>query len=334
MPEMGTLRRGQFSRFQSDKAPGILTPGRRKPLQAPHRHYGQARWENGRLIIGQASHLAPQPPTIMTRIAVFACLLHLTVATCIAAVPVSYLYPFPGYDLELVRAKAGAENLPNSRDLAEAWKLYGEVQNSWMPGAKKPDAAVVSRIEQMRKELEAQPVPAWFADALQSRALGTVSSQMADNIGDAVFKRQKATPDYQARKTLAILYLAEHELDRPEAVQKAGVYLTVLSVTHPWDWEIHNLYSRLLLDAQLNQPAWNAAKLGLFLNPQPTVGDLRYFAFVGGIADKNDWPEIRQAIRDAAPVPLVADQAIGEIARLFGPKVNLFIVPPKKDKAR
>lgn len=203
-----------------------------------------------------------------------------------------------------------------------------------MPGARKPDASTVARIERLRTKLEAQPMPAWFADAIKPHASSTVSSSLADKIGDAEFERQKATPEYQARKALALVYLAEHELDKPDAATKAGMYLSILGATHPWDWEVHNLYSRLLLDARLNQPAWNAARLGLFLNPRPNVDDLQYFAFVGSIADRGQWPEIQQAIKDAAPVTLIADQAIAKVRGLYGPSVKALVVPPKSGKNR
>ena len=58
---------------------------------------------------------------------------------------------------------------------------------------------------------------------------------------------------------------------------------------------------------RLFRGGWEAAKQNLFLNPEPSLEDLKFFAFIGSIAAKAKWPEIQEAIRQAA-----ADRAIAE----------------------
>jgi hypothetical protein len=244
-----------------------------------------------------------------------------------AAVPSTELYPFPGYDLGAVRAKAKAEWSADSEELLEAWRLYRELQGSWMPGARKPQEQTIARSDKLKVKLEAVPKPPWFVAVLNFPGSG--QTQLADKIGDPVFERQKSTPEYQALKALAIVYLTEHELDRDGSAQRAGRYFTALSITHPWDWQLHGLYSRLLVDARLTEPGWEAAKQSLFLNPDPGLEDLKYFAFIGSIAAKAKWPEIQNAMRQAATDRSIPEQAIVESAKLFSGDSKVTIVEPK-----
>jgi hypothetical protein len=253
--------------------------------------------------------------------------LALSGATARAAIPSTELYPFPGYDLGAIRAKTKAEWSSDSKELAEAWRLYAELQGAWMPGARKPQKQTIARLDKIKAELESCPKPGWFVAVLNSPGSG--QSQLADKIGDQAFERQKSTPEYQALKALAIVYLTEHELDRDGSAQNAGRYFTALSITHPWDWQVHALYSRLLVDARITEPGWEAEKQSLFLNPEPILGDLKFFAFIGSIAAKSKWPEIQEAIRQAAPDRAVAEQAIAESAKLFSSDTKVNIVEPK-----
>jgi hypothetical protein len=243
------------------------------------------------------------------------------------AVPSAKFYPFPGYDLETVRAKTKAESAPDTPDLAEAWRLYGELQGSWRPGAPKPDAEAVAAVDALAGKLEALPRPAWYAAAMDPGH--PVETGLADAVGDPVFEAQKATPEYQALKALALVYLTEHELDRKGAAENARRCLVALAVTHPWDWQVHGLYGRFLVDAQLGAPAWEEAKLSLFLDPDPQLNQLKAFAFIGAIAEKSEWPEIQEAMRQACRDGRTADLAIGQSEDLYSGGAKMNVVTPR-----
>lgn len=244
-----------------------------------------------------------------------------------AAIPSTELYPFPGYDLGAVRTKTEAEWSPDSVELAQAWHLYSEIQGSWMPDAPKAPEQTIGQLDRLKKRLETMPTPSWFSDALDPARV--VQTGLAEKVGDQTFEKQKSTPEYQALKALAIVYLTEHELDRDGAAQKADRYLVALAITHPWDWEVHGLYGRFLLDARTNGPAWDEAKLSVFLNPNPTLGQLKAFAFIGSIVAKEKWPEIQEAMRQAATDDRVAELAIEESGKLFSRDTKVNIVTPK-----
>jgi hypothetical protein len=243
-----------------------------------------------------------------------------------AAIPSTEFYPFPGYDVGAVRNKTKAEWSPESAELIESWKLYHELQGAWAPGAPKPRIQTVEQLNQLRGTLEARPKPQWFSDALKPNQ--PLQMQLADKVGDPTFEKQRSTPDYQALKALAIVYLAGHELDQEGAAKNAGSYLMALSITHPWDWEVHGLYSRFLVDARSEEAAWNEAQLSVFLNPEPSLDQLKAFAFVGSIAAKARWSEIQKAIRQAAGDDKVAELAIVESDKLFSRDSNVSIVTP------
>ena len=255
------------------------------------------------------------------------CFLTLFATIAQATIPSAELYPFAGFDLTAVRAKTKAEWCPDSMELREAWHLYGELKGAWDPGAPKPQEKNIAQLDQLKSKLEALPKPQWFIEALESPLPGKV--QFAEMIGDQVFEQQKSTPEYQVLKALAIIYLTEHELDRKEAALNAHKYLTAFAITHPWDWEVAGLYSRLLIDEQLNGPAWEAAKQSLFLNPEPSLEELKFFAFIGSITAKEKWPEIRVAIRQATTDVKMAEQAIVESGYLYSKYTKLNVVVPK-----
>jgi hypothetical protein len=245
-----------------------------------------------------------------------------------AAIPSSELYPFPGYDLDAVRAKTAAEACEDSTEILEAWELYGELQGAWAPHARPVKPETIARLDHLKKTLEELPVPPWFSKQLANHGSGQVD--LADKIGDEVFRRQKASPEYLNLKALALVYLSEHELDRIGAAQKAGEFLSALAITHPWDWQVHGLYGRFLIDAQLNVPAWNEARLGLFLNPNPNGEALKSFAFVGSVAAHDKWIEIEVAIREASKDDGTAERAIVEAEPLFAAGTKVNVVAPKK----
>jgi hypothetical protein len=244
-----------------------------------------------------------------------------------AAMPASDLYPFKGSDLNSVRAVAKAESSAVTPELAEAWKIYRAVQGSWAPGREKPDAATIRRLADLRQRLEAMPKPQWLV--LPSGPSGVRVIKMADAVGDDVFKEQRSTPEYQAQKALALVYLAGHELDRPGDSNAAGKLLSILVSTHPWDWEVHSLFSRLWVDSKQAEAAIASAANGLFLNPNPTQSDLEFFAFVGAVAAKDEWAQIKLAIRDAALTPEVADAVIQKASVLYSDRAKSVNVPPK-----
>jgi hypothetical protein len=264
--------------------------------------------------------IKPAAPTILCALAAFG-----LAGTANAAAPSSKFYPFPGYDLDAVRAKTKAESAPDSPDLAEAWRLYGELQGAWMKGAPRPRAQSIDALDALEKKLEALPNPSWFSAATAPGH--TDQTGLADKIGDPVFVAQKATPEYQELKALALVYLTEHELDRPGAAVNASKYLVALIVTHPWDWQVHGLYGRFLVDAQHNDPAWNEALLSLFLNPDPVLGQLKSFAFIGSIAAKSEWPQIQEAMRQACSDDKVVSLAIEESDPLYTSNAVLHVQP-------
>jgi len=245
-----------------------------------------------------------------------------------AAIPSTALYPFPGADLVALRAMTAGEWSPESKELKVAWRLYREIQGSWQPGAPKPKEQTITQLDQLKAALEALPQPGWFSQVLKFTQDG--KAQLADKVGDQSFEKQRSTPEYQALKALALVYLTEHELDRVGAAQKAGVYLAALSRTHPWDWEVHGLYGRFLIDARRNGPAWEEAKLSLFLNPEPTVEQLEAFAFVGSVVGKEQWPEIQEAMRQGATDDKFAELAVVDSARLFSSDTKVKVTLPKK----
>ncbi len=246
-----------------------------------------------------------------------ALLLSLQVFGCIsfAATPTTRLYPFPGIDLQDIRTISKAEFSAPSLELKEAWLAYGEVRGSWMPGAPKPTAAATSILDQLKSKLEGLPEPAWFAAAMQSPQ--TKPAQLAEKVGDAIFESQKDSPEFQLLKARAIVYMAEFELDRPGAAANAGRFLSILETAHPWDWELQSLYARLLADVGRTGPALHAAALGLFLNPMPRLGDLKFFAYVGARTARELWPEIQAAMRQSGADATIVEQAIAESAALF-----------------
>ncbi|MBS0664159.1 MAG: hypothetical protein JSR48_12910 [Verrucomicrobia bacterium] len=237
-------------------------------------------------------------------------LLGLTVGLILAAraAPASDLYPFGTTDIKDLRRLVDAERIPDSPDLVEAWRLYRAIQGSWASSRAKPSQATLDQLDRLKAKLEALQKPAWLIGALASPS--TAKVELAKAVGDALFERQKATPEYLAQKALAIVYLTEHELDRPQAANQAGRYLTALTVSHPWDWQLHGLYARLLADAKLPGPAWDAARQSIFLNPDPNVEDLKFFAFIGRVTGLGQRPKVEAAIRQAANDPKTADRAL------------------------
>ena len=244
-----------------------------------------------------------------------------------AAVPTTKLYPFGSDDLLQVRAIVKAEGMPDAPELVEAWRLYGAIQGSWQPGAQKPTPETIAQLDKLKGKLEALKVPAWFTNVMQSP--NSVQARLADKIGDVNFMAQRETAGYQMLKALAIVYLTEHELDREGAADKAGMFLTVLSITHPWDWQVHALYARLLIDASQSEPGWHTAILSIFLNPEPSVEDLRFLAFIGSVTAISPWTEIQEVIRQASPNSKIAEQAIADSAKLFNGSTKKTFIPPK-----
>lgn len=278
---------------------------------------------------GASHHAQRNILTMSPRNLAFLAILNLVASICDAAVPTTVLYPFPGTDLKKIRAITMAERIQDSPDLSEAWQVYGELKGSWMPGAHKPREQTVARLDRLKGKLERLKKPNWFSDAMDAPQSG--SADLAEKIGDQAFMKQKDSPEYQSLKALAIVYLTEHELDREGSANNAGRFLTVLTITHPWDWELHALYARLLIDAGLADPGWRSATFSIFLNPEPSLDDLKFFAFVGATAAKNQWPEIQKAIRQAAMDDRVAEQVIKESRESYSSAAASTIVPPKNN---
>jgi hypothetical protein len=256
--------------------------------------------------------------------------LSLCLAICCAAnavEPVSKLYPFGDGNLAQIRKITAAEGIPSSPDLKEAWRLYLELKGSWMPDAPKPAPAEIAKLDALKRKLEGIKKPDWYSRMQKNHPTG--QAQIADAVGDPIFKKQRDTPEFQALKALAIVYMTEIELDRSGAAQRAGESLSILSVTHAWDWDLSALLARLFVDSRQPEDAWHSAIMSIYLNPAPTLEDFKFFGFVGGVAAKKDWPEIQVAIRQAAPDKSAADEAIKDCARFYTATVEIRTVPPK-----
>lgn len=245
-----------------------------------------------------------------------------------AAVPASKLYPFGDTDLVELRKLSNAEKIADGPDLTQAWQLYRKLQGSWQPSAPKPAAADIKGLDALKTRLAKQKQPDWFKAALASPQ--SHPAKIATSLADPLLAQQRETPAYQSLKALALVYLTEHELDRPEAADEAGRTLTALTLTHPWDWEVHALYARLLADAQLKKAGWHTAINALFLNPNPDLNDLKFFAFIGRVTDQATWFDIKDAINAATPDATLAARAIDESSQLFGEKVKTVNIPKKK----
>jgi hypothetical protein len=107
------------------------------------------------------------------------------------------------------------------------------------------------------------------------------------------------------------------------------MFLTVLSITHTWDWEVHALYARLLGDAGQATASWHTALVSIFLNPAPDVEDFKFLAFIGKVTGLGRWPEIQEAIRLASVDEKTAARAIAESSQFFSPTTRSEVVPPK-----
>ena len=233
-------------------------------------------------------------------------------------------YPFGDAPLSDIRqiASAEASAFPLAPTLMQAWSLYLKVQGNWLPGHARPTRDTVAEIDALKARLLAVPSPSWFTETLTS-AKGEQETKMSDTVGDAVFVAQAADPGYQRMKALALLYLCEHELNRPGSANNAGRTLTALLLSHPWDWEVQALYSRLLLDAKMNTAAFACATQSIYLNPKPSLADLEYFAFIGCAVAKDQWPAIQDAIRAAAPDAATAERAIADMQKIYSAKTAL-----------
>ncbi|MDB6093519.1 MAG: hypothetical protein JWM32_1081 [Verrucomicrobia bacterium] len=231
-----------------------------------------------------------------------------------AGEPTTRLNPFAGQNLGEIRAIAKAESRPAGENLRAAWQLYYELEGSWKPKAAKPKPETVQRLDRLRAKLESLPQPPPFDENVPMKTVG-----LAHDANDPKFTTQLETPEYQNQKALVLVYLSEHEIDRPQAANRAGRLLTVLAVSHPWDWQVHALFARLLADAGQSAVAWKMVANSLFLNPHPDLDDLGYFAFIGRIAAVNSWQEIQLAMREATPDQNLAEQAIKDSNVMFAP---------------
>jgi len=248
--------------------------------------------------------------------------------------PATPFYPFGSTDLATIRTISQAEKIPDSPDLKLAWQIYSQVQGSWKPGASKPEKQVLDNLAELKRKLEDTPKPKWLEDALKSYPPKKGNVHFPDKVGDETFVEQKDSVEFQNQKALGIIYLAEHELDRPDAAQSAGRYLTVLSLKHPWDWELHALYARLLVDSGAAEPAFRTAVAGIFMNPKPDLEDFQFLAFVAMVY-RRDQPEVvLQIIKDAAVDEKTGEEAAKRASELFKSKGDVRNVPLKGPPSR
>jgi len=114
-----------------------------------------------------------------------------------------------------------------------------------------------------------------------------------------------------------LVYLAEHEIDRPGAAQKAAVVLSTLIGQTFLDYELHALYARFLVDAQVNEIALSEARMSIYLNPAPTLNDLRFISFIWLIAARDHVDELKEIIRETAATQADAEIIIKEVETSF-----------------
>lgn len=224
------------------------------------------------------------------------------------------------------RSIAAKESRAEEPELLEAWSLYRSVQGCWMPDAPKPDRAKVRRLDSLTSDLKRESVSTWLKEF---EAKGpTFAAVIPVSIDDPAFAAQSAVREYQIQKALAICYMAEHELDVPDAANRAGNLLTALLATHPWDWEVHALYARLLADAQLPGIALKEAGYSLCLNPDPSQADIEYFIFIAFTA-KAELKSVTEAITEAVTDKQLQCQMIKKTEETFASGKRRFI-PAKK----
>lgn len=237
--------------------------------------------------------------------------------------------PFAPTPLVQVREAVLAQYGPGTPSLSKAWVLYKKLQGSWMPKHPRPDQADIASLDALKAELEKAPMPPWFIE-LEKNAGKAVNIHPVFDTKSTEFSKYKQTAETERIKALGLVYLAEHEIDRPDTAQKAAVMLSTLMGQTFFDFDLHALYARFLVDAQVPRVALYEARMSIYLNPAPTLDDLRFISFIWFIAARDQLGELKQIILETATTPSDAETIIKEIDLWFKDQNTKTVFTPGK----
>jgi hypothetical protein len=240
----------------------------------------------------------------------------------------SKLNPFPETRAKLVVASESLA-LPDSPTLRRAWAYYEQWQGAWQPRHPKPTVSE-------REELDAftNLLLTTFPE-LERRELANVSMKQGDahdlaqllKTGSAKYEAARPSENTQILKSILLMSLAQHELDIAEGSKRAYLLILKLLDRTPLDSDLYLLYARLSIDARQNTAAWHAARSGIFMRPHPSDNDLKFVAFVGAVAAKDQWPSIQIMIKEVAGSSEQAERIIAAVAPLYGAKAKMVFTP-------
>lgn len=239
------------------------------------------------------------------------------------------LRPFKEVSLEQLRAAVRAQEGPHSTPLVKAWEFYRKFQGSWQKGATKPSPDEIAAFDAFKAELEKLPLPEWFRQ-LRTQAGKTVYPDLVFDPKSPGFSVFRQTEETERIKALGIALLTEHELDRHGAAQNGAFTITCLMTRTVFDYELYAFYARFLADAKRPTQAMEAARMSLYLNPEPTRHDLNYTAFICLLSAKDGWNLIQSMIREAAVHPEDAEAVIKEWDSKFKGPVEVVTSPLPK----
>jgi len=225
-------------------------------------------------------------------------------------IPQPSMRPMKQVSLETLRAAVRAQEAPNTPSLTKAWEFYKKFQGSWKPKAPKPAPDDLATFDAFKTEQEKIPLPDWFVQ-LEEKEGKPVPISMSFDPSSPDFSKFRQNEETQHIKTLGIIYLTEHELDRKGAAEKGATTISILITRTYFDHELHALFARFLADAKVPAIAMQEAILGIYLNPAPTRQDLEFAAFVMlPAASKDGWGAVQTVLREAASKPEDAEVVI------------------------
>lgn len=226
--------------------------------------------------------------------------------------------PMKQVSLETLRTATRAQEGPRSACLTKAWDFYKQFQGSWNPKAPKPSPSDLAAFDAFKAEQEKVPLPDWFVQ-LQKQAGKGVPVALNFDPSSPDFSKFRQNEETERIKTLGIIYLTEHELDRRGAADKGATILSTLIARTYFDHSLHALFARFLADAKVTTNAMQEARLGIYLNPAPTRQDLEFAAFIilSSVGVKDGWGPVQVILREAASKPEDAELVIQE----WGPKL-------------
>jgi hypothetical protein len=239
------------------------------------------------------------------------------------------LRPFKPLSLNVVRTAARAQEGPRTEPLQRAWMFYKKFQGSWKPGAAKPSPEDLASFDSLKTYLEKVKMPDWFLQ-IKAQAGKTIYPDLIFDPNAPGFSPFRQTEETERIKALAIVYLTEHELDRPAAANNGAVTISCLMARTPFDYELHALFARFLADAKRFEQAFEEARYGIYLNPQPNRQDLSFAAFIALMAAKDGWDLIQAMLREAAINPEDSEAVIQEWGPRFKGTVEMKNFPIKK----